>query len=158
MPTSEHLHRRLRTIVTAAVLAGVPFVSSAPPGPHPLLLDDDLPGSALPVTGKPMPGAIEATFRARSYRAGEVAALTVVTRERWLRLRVFRAGTGRDRVLQGSPIGRPVRVALAARTQIAVGSWPSGLYYVRLDGPHGHVGYAPFVVRPRRLGEHRIAV
>jgi hypothetical protein len=41
---------------------------------------------------------------------------------------------------------------------IRVGSWPSGLYFVRLTARDGRVGYAPFVVRPRRLGSARIAV
>ena len=41
---------------------------------------------------------------------------------------------------------------------LAIGDWPSGLYYARLRAADGRVGFAPFVVRPRRLGEHRVAV
>ena len=35
---------------------------------------------------------------------------------------------------------------------------PSGLYAARLTASDGRVGFAPFVVRPRRLREHRVAV
>jgi hypothetical protein len=38
------------------------------------------------------------------------------------------------------------------------GDWPSGLYFLRISAADGRVGYAPFVVRPRKLGAHRIAV
>jgi hypothetical protein len=41
---------------------------------------------------------------------------------------------------------------------LQVGAWPSGVYYVRLTDDTGRVGYAPLVVRPDRLGEHRVAV
>jgi hypothetical protein len=41
---------------------------------------------------------------------------------------------------------------------VKVGNWPSGLYFARLRAADGRVGFAPFVVRPRRLGEHRVAV
>jgi hypothetical protein len=39
-----------------------------------------------------------------------------------------------------------------------IGNWPSGLYFACLASADGRVGFAPFVVRPRRLGEHRVAV
>jgi hypothetical protein len=41
---------------------------------------------------------------------------------------------------------------------VAVGNWPSGLYFARLLSSNGRAGFAPFVVRPRRLGVHRVAV
>jgi hypothetical protein len=43
------------------------------------------------------------------------------------------------------------------RVLVRIGDWPSGLYFARLDAP-GKVGYAPFVVRPARLGESRVAI
>jgi len=49
--------------------------------------------------------------------------------------------------------GRPGRVV-----RVRIGTWLSGLYFARLRAADGTVGFAPFVVRPRRLGEHRIAV
>jgi hypothetical protein len=119
--------------------------------------DDDAPGSALPVSATPKPNAIEASFDARSYRPGQAARLTVVTRLAHCELRVFRAGGGGDGPLQGSPV--TAATALAGRkAAVRVGNWPSGLYYARLTEPGGRAGYATFVVSPRRLGEHRVAV
>ena len=46
--------------------------------------------------------------------------------------------------------GRPSRVA--------IGNWPTGLYFAQLTAPGGRIGYAPFVVPPKRLGQNRIAV
>jgi hypothetical protein len=41
---------------------------------------------------------------------------------------------------------------------VRAGDWPSGLYFVRALAGDGRVGYAPFIVRPRRLGTQRVAV
>src|SRR5439155_301714 len=41
---------------------------------------------------------------------------------------------------------------------VRLGDWPSGVYFVQLTAPGGRVGYAPFVLRPKHLGEHRVAV
>jgi hypothetical protein len=41
---------------------------------------------------------------------------------------------------------------------VRAGNWPSGLYFVRVTAADGRVGYAPLIVRPRRLGQRRIAV
>ena len=51
----------------------------------------------------------------------------------------------------GSSAGRLV-------VPIAIGDWPSGLYFARLDAKDGRAGFAPFVVRPARLGAHRVAI
>ena len=37
-------------------------------------------------------------------------------------------------------------------------TWASGLYFLRVTTSDGRVGYAPMVLRPRRLGERRVAV
>jgi hypothetical protein len=42
--------------------------------------------------------------------------------------------------------------------RIRIGEWPSGLYFARLVARGGKVGYAPFVLRPRTLGENHVAV
>jgi len=36
--------------------------------------------------------------------------------------------------------------------------WPSGLYYAELTALGGRLGYAPFVLVPRKIGQHRVAV
>jgi hypothetical protein len=120
---------------------------------HPAPVDDDAPGSALPVTGKPVAGAIEAAFPRRSYQPGAVADLRVATPVNGLTVSVYRAGAGHDGLLQGARVTKP-----GTSLRVRIGDWPSGLYYVRLAAAHGRLGYAPFVVRPRALGEHRIAV
>ncbi|MGZ4414413.1 MAG: N,N-dimethylformamidase beta subunit family domain-containing protein [Gaiellaceae bacterium] len=120
--------------------------------------DDDAPGSALPVTGKPAPDAIAAAFTRRSYGIGAVADLHIATPAPQATLSVYRAGAGNEGVMQGARVGSPVRLSHATSAQVRVGRCPTGLYYARLTAPNGHFGYAPFVVRPRHLGEHRVAV
>ena len=41
---------------------------------------------------------------------------------------------------------------------VPIGNWPSGLYFARLTAAHGDVAFAPFVLCPQHLGEHRVAV
>jgi hypothetical protein len=41
---------------------------------------------------------------------------------------------------------------------VSVGEWSSGLYFARLVALDGRVGFAPFVVSPKRLGQQRVAV
>jgi N,N-dimethylformamidase beta subunit-like, C-terminal len=163
MPTPTHISAGglRRTIL---VLSAVPVAFAlglltfgGTPGLEPFS-DDDVPGSALPVTGKPTAGAIEATFSRRSYRPGETAELRIATPASKLIVRVYRAGHGHDGVLQGAPVASPTLLARTPRIRIRVGDWPSGLYYVRLSAPKSHFGYAPFVVRSRGLGGHRVAV
>jgi hypothetical protein len=45
-----------------------------------------------------------------------------------------------------------------AAVRLGFGPWPSGLYFAQLTAPDGRTGYAPFVLRPASLGEHRVAV
>jgi hypothetical protein len=79
------------------------------------------------------------------------------------------AGTGqvgdrplvRSDVMRGMPVGVAQHIAAvhpASRVRIRIGNWPSGLYFALLRARGGRVGYAPFVLAPTRLGEHRIAV
>ena len=111
--------------------------------------------------------AIEAAFTRESYRPGAAARLRFYSRARGVTLQVFRAGTETGRIapsdeMRGEPVG-PVRQLGAVRSGRVVWIrvqrlWESGFYFARLTGAGGKVGYAPFVVRPRRLGEHRVAV
>jgi hypothetical protein len=41
---------------------------------------------------------------------------------------------------------------------VALPGMPSGLYFAKLTGAGHRVGYAPFILRPRRLGEHRVGL
>ena len=114
---------------------------------------------------------MQAAFTSESYRPGTVATLRFFDSAGVLSLRFYKvaAGTGRvgDRPLvrkdamRGMPLGTEQHIAAvhpASRLRVRIGNWPSGLYFALLRAPGGRVGYAPFVLAPTRLGEHRIAV
>src|SRR5688572_1415925 len=125
------------------------------------------PDGYVPTVFRPQePNTIEAAFPRESYRPGQVARLRLWSPARDATLQVFRIGPERTRTvgnreLRGVPVTgrrrvgslRPGRVLA-----IGIGDWPSGLYFARLNGAGARVGFAPFVVAPRRLGVHRIAV
>ena len=111
------------------------------------------------------PDAIEAAFPLESYRPGTTAVLRVWTASRGTTVRVFQVGPERqltigNKTMEGVPVNAPRRFAVlrsGATIAIEIGDWPSGLYFARLTSP-GRVGFAPFVVRPKQLGEHRVAI
>jgi hypothetical protein len=111
------------------------------------------------------PDAIESAFPYESYRPGEIAGLRIWTQVRSATLQVFHVGPERqltigDKRMEGIPVAAPrVFASLRAGTTIRVPirDWPSGLYFARLTAG-GKLGFAPFVVAPARLGEHRVAV
>jgi hypothetical protein len=109
---------------------------------------------------------VTAFFPRESYRIGDVAHLEVDDTASDLRVQVFRAATSMKRiaandVMTGSPAGPRLEVgAVSRRLSVAIrlgADWPSGVYYAQLTAPGDRVGYAPFVLRPRRLGAHRVA-
>jgi hypothetical protein len=109
---------------------------------------------------------VEAAFPEESYAPGNVARLVIWTTGRNVSLQLFHAGTeaiglrARD-VMLGSavtPIQHVGNVSPGRRIAIHLGDWASGLYFAKLVANGGRIGYAPFVLRPRKLGEHRIAV
>jgi murein DD-endopeptidase MepM/ murein hydrolase activator NlpD len=112
--------------------------------------------------------AVEAYFLRQSYRPGSRAILVVSTRARTLTVQVFRtgdtpiAGKRRDE-MRGIAVTSPRQVRLDGgadeqRISVETGDWPSGVYYAELRAGHGRLGYAPFVLAPRRLGTERVAV
>jgi hypothetical protein len=108
------------------------------------------------------PRTISASFAQRSYRPGDVAYLVVESPVQGTTVRVFQCGPPaapaiRDDTMSGVPVTNAAP-ASGRRIAIEVGDWPSGLYFARLDRPGGWQGFAPFVVRSRRLGESRVAV
>jgi hypothetical protein len=63
--------------------------------------------------------------------------------------------------MRGISVTSPVllaRIGPGRPATIHVGNWATGLYFAQVTGRGGRIGYAPFVVPPRRLGEHRVAV
>jgi hypothetical protein len=127
--------------------------------------DDDLVGldAAERASNRPM---VEAAFRLEGYRPGETARLRFFSSARDVSLEIVHAGTEAVRIAAKDVMaGRTVRanrpigsVRPGRELSIELGNWPSGLYFARLTAAGGRVGYAPFVLQPRRLGEHRIAV
>jgi hypothetical protein len=114
-----------------------------------------------PPTGRP---GVAAYFTERSYAPGETARLVVADSSRVVSLRVRHSGaeqtnrSGSD-ILYGVTVGGIRRLPSRSGTlEIRIGDWPSGLYYAELRSATGLTGYATFVVRPRRLGELRVAV
>jgi hypothetical protein len=113
---------------------------------------------------------VDAAFTKRSYAPGESAELRLATDARVLHLQVFAyqsPGRPSEQDVRTSGLAKtgPIRIDWGAhRNQPALlrvvraGDWPSGLYFVRATASDGRVGYAPFIVRPRRLGTERVAV
>jgi N,N-dimethylformamidase beta subunit-like protein len=115
---------------------------------------------------------VAVTFLQRSYARGGQASVSVATDARSVSLRFLSyAGGGssavRDPRTNAVALTPPVRLDWRGHrgaphtVSVAVpraGSWPSGLYFLRVTAADGRVGYAPLILRPRRLGEHRIAV
>jgi hypothetical protein len=113
---------------------------------------------------------IDAGFLEPSYAPGQEAAVMVSTDAKTLTFQVFAYGGGafpsvRDLRTNGQAMTSAARVdwsahrdAPAAIRVVRPGAWPSGLYFLRISAGDGRVGYAPFIVKPRTLGSHRIAV
>jgi hypothetical protein len=122
-------------------------------------------GARSPTRAELVP-AVEAAFAHESYAPGATARLVVFGRASRLRLQVFRSGpermvTRRSNTMNGVRVAPRMWIGSTSGRRpidIRVGDWPSGLYFARLRSSGGRVGFAPFVVRPRQLGEHRVAV
>lgn len=128
-------------------------------------VDFALEGADPEPAGRAVP-AIEAAFQLEGYRPGERASLTIENPTRNLTVQIFRAGpehtqTRTDMEMNGVHVtpARQIGGGPGRRTvRITVGRWSSALYFARLQASDGRVGFAPFVVSPRRAGKHRIAV
>jgi N,N-dimethylformamidase beta subunit-like protein len=113
---------------------------------------------------------IDAGFTKRSYAPGESAELRLATDARVLRLQVFAyqsPGRPSEQDVKTSGLAKtgPIRVDWGAHRDrpallrvVRAGDWPSGLYFLRATAADGRVGYAPFIIRPRRLGTNRVAI
>ena len=118
-----------------------------------------------PTATEPIP-AVDAAFQRESYAPGTTASLVVYGPASRLMLRVFRVGSKRTSTisnvtLNGVPVTKKHAVGSSVghrALRVSVGAWRSGLYFARLEAPDGRVGFAPFVVRPRHLGQYRAAV
>jgi hypothetical protein len=98
---------------------------------------------------------VQAAFVQRSYAPGTSAVLAL-RGGGTVRIRLYRAGAGRDGALEGAPVSTAMTAA-GPTVRVGLGHWPSGFYYARVDSSGG-TWDAPFVLRPSRLGRHRILV
>jgi hypothetical protein len=104
-------------------------------------------------------GPVEAAFAARSYSPGSRAVLHLRGRAATLRVRFYRAGGGRVGPLEGQAVSAERTVAEPGSTvRLRLGNWPSGLYYAKVVTPRRGSWYAPFVLRPARLGTSNVLV
>src|SRR5262249_43761944 len=98
----------------------------------------------------------------QSYRPGDTASLVLFNRAPGVTVQVFHTGPEHTTTvgyseMQGVPVTSPLR-AQGRVVRLRIGNWPSGLYFARLDSTNGRTGFAPVVVRRRRLGAPRVAV
>jgi hypothetical protein len=108
-------------------------------------------------------GKLEAAFGRESYRPGETARLALWRAGGDVTVQVFRSGPERMKTrgndtMNGVPVTSPARRRAGNRLLIRVGGWRTGVHFARVRARGGRVAYAPFVVRPRRIGLHRVAV
>jgi hypothetical protein len=111
------------------------------------------------------PRTIRAFFEERSYAPGERATLVVYAAVPTVEATILHAGPEgarviRKDVLTGVPVTttRTLNVARGHRFRLAIGGWPSGLYFARLEARDGYLGFAPVVVRPDPSSAEKVAV
>jgi hypothetical protein len=104
---------------------------------------------------------VAATFLRQSYPPGESAKLVLWQHENGFTAQIMRVAPTTlgwtHTTMEGTPVS-PIYTFGATDGHVPVplpiGNWPSGVYFARLESD-GLTGYAPFVVAPRHLGEHR---
>jgi hypothetical protein len=172
MATTDHLNRRealsrLAAIAAlAAAIATVPTSSTNRMTISPGLDADELElmGYAGHVPDSKRP-KLTAMFPRESYGPGRTAQLVITDRARNVSLQFFRAGdeakpTEANDVLLGVPVTKPQPIGNVNGRRVvsvSIGQWPSGVYFAQLTSG-ARIGYAPFVLRPGRLGEHPVAI
>jgi hypothetical protein len=162
---AAHLNRRGARNASLLLAAGVLAALLLGVGTRQLQQDDeDLEGRAP--TAEELRPSVEAAFPQESYGPGAIATLVLFNRAPRVTVRIFHVGPEHTRTygyseLQGVPVNATQSIGSVHKgsaVEIRIGEWPSGLYFARLAAADGRVGFAPFVVRPRYLGVHRVAV
>jgi hypothetical protein len=110
---------------------------------------------------------VEATFLRDSYAPETKATFTLWRRERAFSLQILRAEPGKNvppmvssTYMHGTPMSKLLHFGPTEAhvpVSVSVGNWRSGVYFAKLKAG-GRVGFAPFLVRPRALGTHAVAV
>ena len=133
-------------------------------------------GFERPRPGRPTSGlvvrilGVDVAFQQRGYAVGVQASASIATDARSVRVQFFGyPGPGSPGEVDTKTGASAMTPALTldwrrhrdAPQVVDFGpseTWASGLYFLRVTTSDGRVGYAPMVLRPRRLGEHRAAV
>jgi hypothetical protein len=114
--------------------------------------------------------AVEASCDRRSYAPGDLLRLTILADARELTLQNLHCGpepeyTDKANEMSGLPAGPAISLpwsrSRSAPRQVRVrlgDDWPTGVYTAALTTDDGRIGFAPYVVRPKRLGTVRQAV
>jgi len=153
MPARTYL---LRFRVKSKNGGGLRVYGFEPPRPHRLTS-----GLVVRILG------VEASFLRRSYPQGGPATVSIATDTPAVRIQVFSyLGSGvRDPNTEAVAMTPSIRLGWRghrnAPHSVDVGrdgTWPSGLYFLRARTTDGRLAYAPFILRPRTPGEHRVAV
>jgi hypothetical protein len=158
-------------VTAIPVVAGETTLRWAPPATTPAATYVVRVSSAYGATTKAVVRVqgVDAAAGRAGYAPGETAQIAVATDAPRLRVEVLHMDAssirtrGNDAV-DGSRVGNPWSVSWSGHVSrphnvsVHVGDWASGVYFVRLTAPDGRVGFAPLVIRPRRLGGSRIAV
>lgn len=101
---------------------------------------------------------VDASLPRDSYRPGETARLWVAADAGRLTVRIFRCSAEPIQVSAARTFAWTRRRNAPQLLPLDLGPLSTGVYYARLDTDDGRIGLAPFLVRPRRFGEHRVAV
>lgn len=169
MHTNPHISQsaarrtfQVLAIVSAAALMGAGHSKALPV--YGLDADD---GRDLAAQTSHRP-TVEAAFPLESYGPNSTAHLVITDRALQVSIEIRHVGPesgpvarlGND-VMTGVPVSKKYSIGRVSGRRIVnvrLGDWPSGVYFVQLTAPGGRVGYAPFVLRPKHLGENRVAV
>jgi hypothetical protein len=144
-------------LLSASLLAVAGASTMRPPAGE----QDEIEGRAP--THEELRSSVEAAFARESYRPGHVASLRIFNRASSVTMQLFRVGsetvpTHGSSEMQGVPVTDAREIGSSRLVRVPIGEWQSGLYFARLDAADGRVGFAPFVLRPRVLGENSVAV
>ena len=145
--------------------------ASIAPGSYILRLRSDLGDAPGPVLAQAVVRVldVEATFRRRGAQPGDTAHLSVLCDAPWLRMTLLHCGaenqpTYSNSIMNGVPAAPPQRIDLRGRRDRPTTysfqlpqELTSGVHCARLEGPAGHLGFAPIVIRPKTPTQ-RVAV
>ncbi len=160
---TAHISRGARRCTLLVLLGALALLAAASTPNRPF--DDEALEGRAPTPIELQPG-VEAAFPRQSYAPGGRASLVIFNRARGLRVQILHSGpehavTKGYNEMQGLPVTATVSVGNSTGRLVVplrIGAWPSGLYFAKLTAADGRIGFAPFIVKPRRLGEHRVAV